>query len=111
MTIDNIGGRAAAILLAGVLAAGGASLLFGDVLFAGAEFTQRHFQTICIVLGTTVASIVAAIAWDKRHWLACVGFLGLAAAGTLVIVWYSLGRQTEGQMMSAEEHYKKTSER
>lgn len=106
MTIDNMGGRAAAILLAAALAAGGTSLLFGDVIFGAAAFTQKHWQAICIVLGTTFASLVAAIAWEKRHWLACAGFVGLAAAGTLVIVWYSLGRQTEGQMLSSEDHEK-----
>lgn len=113
MTIDNTlplpassgsGGRCAAILLAAVLAAGGASLLFGDVIFGAADFTQKHFQTVCIVLGTTFASLVAAIAWENRHWLACAGFIALAAAGTLVIVWYSLGRQTEGQMLSSDDH-------
>lgn len=111
MTTDNIRGRSAAILLAAVLAAGGTSLLFGDVIFNGVVFSQKHFQTICIVLGTTIASLVAAFAWEHRHWLACLGFIALAASGTAVIVWYSLGRQVDAQMMSAEDHDKAAEQR
>jgi len=111
MQLDNIRGRSAAILLAAVLAAGGTSLLFSDVIFGSAAFTPKHFQTICIVLGTTIASLVAAAAWENRHWLACLGFIALAASGTAVIVWYSLGRQVETQMLSADDHDKAADKR
>lgn len=111
MTTDNMRGRSAAILLAAVLAAGGTSLLFGDVLFNGVVFSAKHFQTVTIVLGTTIASLVAAFAWENRHWLACLGFIALAASGTAVIVWYSLGRQVDAQMMSAEDHDKAAEQR
>ena len=66
MTIDNMAGRAAATILGLALAAGGASLLFGDVIFGTAAFTQKHFQTIAIVLGTTIAAFVAHKAWTNR---------------------------------------------
>lgn len=104
MTIDNMGGRAAAMLLAGVLAAGGTSLLFGDVIFGHADFTQKHFQTITIVIATTVAWMVCTSAAKNRHGLACLGFLLLALAGSAVIVWNSLGRQTEGTMLASDAY-------
>ncbi len=111
MTIDNMGGRTAAIVTALALGAGGTSLLFGDVIFGAAEFTQKHFQTICIVVAATFAWLAVSIALQKRHWLPALGFLALSLFATGVIVWYSLGRQTEGQMLSADDHDKAAEER
>src|SRR5262245_48661297 len=111
MTIDNMAGRGAAIILGLALAAGGATLLFGDVLFGTAAFTQKHFQTVAIVLGTTIAAFVAHKAWNNRHLAACLGFTAIAAAGTGLIVWNSLGRQTEGVMVASEGYDKILAER
>ena len=106
MKIDNMAGRAAATILGLALAAGGASLLFGDVIFGTAAFTQKHFQTIAIVLGTTIAAFVAHKAWINRHLAACLGFAAIAVAGTGLIVWNSLGRQTEGVMVAGDAYDK-----
>jgi len=111
MKIDNMAGRAAATLLGLALASGGASLLFGDVIFGHAVFTQKHFQTVCIVLGTTIAAYVAHKAWNNRHLAACLGLGMIAAAGTGLIVWNSLGRQTEGVMVASGAYEKTVSER
>lgn len=111
MKIDNIGGRAAATVCALALGAGGTSLLFGDVIFGAAEFAQTHFQTICIVIATTTAWMAVTHAFKSGHYLACLGFLVLALAGSCVIGWNSLGRQTEGQMLSTDEHDKNVKER
>lgn len=111
MTIDNMGGRSAAIVAAAALGATGTSILFGDVIFGHADFTQKHFQTICIVIATTAAWLAVSIAWSKWHIVAGFGFLVLSLLGTGVIVWYSLGRQTEGQMLSADDHDKAAEER
>ena len=111
MTIDNMGGRLAAIVAAAALGATGTSILFGDVIFGHADFTAKHFQTICIVIATTAAWLAVSIAWGKRHIVAGFGFLVLSLLGTGVIVWYSLGRQTEGQMLSADDHDKAAEER
>lgn len=111
MTIDNMAGRAAATLLGLALASGGASLLFGDVIFGHADFTQKHFQTVCIVFGTTIAAYAAHHAWNNRHLAACLGLALIAAAGTGLIVWNSLGRQTEGVMVASGAYDKIVSER
>jgi len=111
MTIDNIGGRLAAIVCAVALGAGGTSLLFGDVIFGDAAFTQKHFQTITIVAATTLAWMVCTSAFKKWHVGAGIGFLLLALAGSAVIVWNSLGRQTEGVMMASEGYDKIISQR
>ena len=111
MTIDNMGGRLAAIVCAAALGAGGTSLLFGDVIFGDAAFTQKHFQTVTIVIATTVAWMVCTSAAKKLHIIAGFGFLILALAGSGVIVWNSLGRQTEGQMLSADDHDKAVEKR
>jgi len=111
MSIDNIGGRLAAIVCAAALGAGGTSLLFGDVIFGDAAFTQKHFQTVTIVIATTVAWMVCTSAAKKLHIIAGFGFLILALAGSGVIVWNSLGRQTEGQMLSADDHDKAVEKR
>ncbi len=111
MTIDNIPGRLAAIVTACALGAGGTSLLFGDVIFGGADFTQKHFQTICIVIATTTAWLAMTSAFKNRHIVAGLGFLVLALAGSCVIGWNSLGRQTEGQMLSSDDHDKAAEER
>lgn len=128
MSIDNIPGRLAATVCALALGAGGTSLLFGDVIFNGCTavdqataaaqalqgqcvpFTQKHFQTICIVLATTMAWMAMTHHGKNRNWIAALGFLVLAASGSLVIVWNSLGRQTEGQMMSEAVHNKAVGE-
>lgn len=111
MKIDNISGRLAATLLGLALASGGASLLFGDVIFGHAEFTQKHFQTVCIVFGTTIAAYAAHHAWNNRHLAACLGLALIAAAGTGLIVWNSLGRQTEGVMVASAAYDKVAEER
>jgi len=111
MTIDNMGGRLAATVCACALGAGGTSLLFGDVIFGAADFTQKHFQTVTIVIATTTAWMATTTAFKSRHWLAGLGFLVLALAGSGVIVWNSLGRQTEGQMLSADDHDKAVEKR
>lgn len=111
MTIDNIPGRLAAIVTACALGAGGTSLLFGDVIFGAAAFTQKHFQTITIVIATTTAWLATTAAFKSRHVIAGFGFLFLALAGSGVIVWNSLGRQTEGQMLSADDHDKAVDKR
>lgn len=111
MHIDNISGRSAAIVTAIALGAGGTSLLFGDVIFGAAAFTQKHFQTICIVIATTTAWMAMTSAFKKRHITAGFGFLILALAGSCVIGWNSLGRQTEGQMLSADDHDKAVDKR
>lgn len=106
MHIDNISGRLAAIVTALALGAGGTSLLFGDVIFGDVIFSQKHFQTITIVIATTTAWMAMTSAFKKRHVVAGSGFLVLALAGSCVIGWNSLGRQTEGQMLSADDHDK-----
>lgn len=111
MQIDNMGGRLTAIVTAAALGAGGTSLLFGDVFFGDAAFTQKHFQTICIVIATTTAWMAMTSAFKKRHVVAGFGFLVLALAGSCVIGWNSLGRQTEGQMLSADDHDKAVEKR
>jgi hypothetical protein len=111
MKIDNMAGRAAATLLGLALASGGASLLFGDVIFGHAVFTQKHFQTVCIVFGTTIAAYAAHHAWNNRHLAACLGLAAIAAAGTGLIVWNSLGRQTEGVMVASGAYDKIVGER
>jgi hypothetical protein len=111
MTIDNIGGRLAAIVCATALGVGGTSLLFGDVIAGAADFTQKHLQTICIVVATTGAWLAVTIAAKKRAPIAFIGWLVLSLFGTGVICWYSLGRQTEGQLMSADSHDKAAEER
>jgi len=119
MTIDNTPvpsassgtGRLAAIVCAAALGAGGTTLLFGDVIFGDAAFTQKHFQTITIVIATTMAWMATTAAFKKRHIIAGFGFLILALAGSGVIVWNSLGRQTEGQMLSADDHDKAVEKR
>lgn len=111
MLIDNMAGRSAATLLGLALAAGGASLLFGDVIFGHAAFTQKHFQTVCIVLGTTIAAYAAHHAWNNRHLAACLGLAAIAAAGTGLIVWNSLGRQTDAVMVASGAYDKIVGER
>lgn len=111
MAIDNMGGRLTAIVTAAALGAGGTSLLFGDVIFGAVDFTQKHFQTITIVIATTTAWMAMTAAFKSRHAMAGLGFLVLALAGSGVIVWNSLGRQTEGQMLSADDHDKAVRER
>ena len=111
MNRNNTASRGAAIALALALTAGGTSLLFGDVIFGAAEFTQKHFQTLAIVLGTTIAAFVAHKAWTNRHLAACVGFAAITVAGTGLIVWNSLGRQTEGVMVASDVYDKVVTER
>lgn len=111
MTIDNIPGRLAAIVCALALGAAGTSLLFGDVIFGTVQFTQKHFQTICIVIATTGAWLAVTISAKKRHVVACLGWIVLSLVCTGVICWYSLGRQTEGQMLSSDDHDKAAEER
>jgi hypothetical protein len=111
MTTHNTAARATAIALGAALTAGGTSLLFGDVIFGAVEFTQKHFQTITIVLGTLLAAHVAKEAWISRHWAAVLGFTAIAAAGTGLICYNSLGRQAEGVMVAAADHDKTVNER
>ncbi len=111
MTIDNMGGRLAAIVTACALGAVGTSLLFGDVIFGGVDFTQKHFQTAGIVIATTTAWMAMTSAFKKRHIMAGFGFLILALAGSGVIGWNSLGRQTEGQIVAGDDHDKAVDKR
>lgn len=111
MTIDNIPGRLAAIVCAVALGTGGTSLLFGDVIAGTADFTQKHLQTICIVVAATGSWLAVTIAAKKRAPIAFLGWLVLSLFGTGVICWYSLGRQTEGQMLSSDDHDKAAEER
>lgn len=111
MTIDNIPGRLAAIVCALALGTGGTSLLFGDVIAGTADFTQKHLQTICIVVAATGSWLAVTIAAKKRAPIAFLGWLVLSLFGTGVICWYSLGRQTEGQIVSADSHDKAAEER
>ena len=111
MHVDNISGRLAAIFTALALGAGGTSLLFGDVIFGDVIFSAKHFQTVCIVIATTTAWLAMTSAFKKWHIVAGFGFLILALAGSCVIGWNSLGRQTEGQMLSADDHDKAVDKR
>lgn len=107
----NTAARATAIALGVALTAGGTSLLFGDVIFGSVAFTQKHFQTICIVLGTLLSAHVAKEAWISRHVAAVLGFAAIAAAGTGLICYNSLGRQAEGVMNATAEHDEIVAER
>jgi hypothetical protein len=106
MSAPTTAKRGAAIVLGAVLASGGLVLLFGDVVGAGkvSAFTQKHYLTLCIVVGTMLAFHVAYEAVLHRRYAASLGLAVIVLAGTGLIVYTSLGRQAEGLQAASTVH-------
>ncbi|MFN3624421.1 MAG: hypothetical protein ACK4TP_10200 [Hyphomicrobium sp.] len=119
MTIHTTLGRGAAIaartvfswrgvsFVAGlVLLSGTLAILFHDVVALGAAFTLKHYQTLVIVAGTLLVGILAEQCIHKRKWGSSVGFWALFLAGTVLVIYSSVGRQGEKAIISGDEHKK-----
>jgi len=104
-THNTAAGRGLAIAAGVLFASGTAAVLFSDVIH-GAPFTLKHYMTFVIVAGATMTAHLAHQAWRHKHFAACAGFSLIVAACTCLVVYNSLGRQSESLTLTSEEHDK-----
>ena len=98
-------GRLLAITSGMAFSVGSLVILMGDVLTKPDMWEQYHVLTVITVAGTIAAGHLMAKARSARHWLGALGFGVLFLAGTLLVVYNSVGRQaatTEAVAMTAE---------
>lgn len=95
MTTPTPESRALAIAAALAFTAGGLTILLGPALLTPLEWTAYHWLTILTVFGTIAAGHLLSDAGRAGRWLACLGFLVLFLSGTALVVYNSVGRQTE----------------
>lgn len=93
MTEPNTPGRLLAITSGMAFSVGSLVILMGDVLTRPQMWEQYHVLTILTVAGTIAAGHLMAKAKSARHWLGALGFGVLFMAGTLLVVYNSVGRQ------------------
>lgn len=104
MTTPTPESRALAIAAALAFTAGGLTILLGPALLTPLQWTAYHWLTILTVFGTIAAGHLLSDAWRASRWLACLGFSVLFLSGTALVVYNSVGRQTEasgGKAMDA----------
>jgi hypothetical protein len=104
MTTPTPESRALAIAAALAFTAGGLTILLGPALLTPLQWTAYHWLTILTVFGTIAAGHLLSDAWRAGRWLACLGFSVLFLSGTALVVYNSVGRQTEasgGKAMDA----------
>lgn len=104
MTTHTTGGRLLAIAAGILFATGTLAVLFEDVIIRGAPFSLKHYLTLVLVTGVIMVGHLAYEAWVGRSLMSCLGFGLVALAGTSLIVYSSLGRQTEISMISEAQH-------
>lgn len=104
-THNTAAGRGLAIAAGVLFASGTAAVLFSDVIH-GAPFTLKHYMTFVIVAGATMTAHLSHQAWRHKHYAACAGFSLIVAACTCLVVYNSLGRQSESLTLTSEEHDK-----
>jgi hypothetical protein len=89
------GMRPLAIIAGCAFTAGGLFLLLGEVARTPSAWTTYHWLTILTVFGTVCAGHLVGSAWRDGRYLAVVGFSVIFTAGTLLVVYQSVGRQAE----------------
>lgn len=95
MTTPTPESRALAIAGALAFTSGGLTILLGPALLTPMQWTAYHWLTILTVFGTIAAGHLLSDAWRASRWLACLGFFVLFLSGTALVVYNSVGRQTE----------------
>lgn len=102
-------GRLLAITSGMAFSAGSLVILMGDVLTKPQMWEQYHVLTVITVAGTIAAGHLMAKAKSAKHWLGALGFGVLFMAGTLLVVYNSVGRQaatTDAVQLSTEARNK-----
>lgn len=87
-------GRALAIAAGLAFLAGSLTILLGPALLIPNQWGQYHVLTMLMIGGTIAAGHLTKTAW-KAGALSCIGFALLFIAGTLLVVYNSVGRQAE----------------
>lgn len=99
-------GRTLAIAAGTAFAAGGLTILLDKDLLKPLEWCSAQWLTILTIGGTITAGHLMVEAWRAKGWLSAIGFFVLFVAGTMLVVYSSVGRQVEtGSIasMSAED--------
>jgi hypothetical protein len=86
--------RGLAIVAGAAFTAGAVVILFGDALWAPAQWAAYHYITLLTIFGTIAAGHLTVSAWRARH-VSTAGFALLFVAGTALVVYQSVGRQAE----------------
>jgi hypothetical protein len=86
--------RGLAIAAGLAFTAGAVVILFGDALWAPAQWAAYHYITLLTIFGTIAAGHLTVSAWRARH-VSTAGFALLFLAGTALVVYQSVGRQAE----------------
>jgi hypothetical protein len=86
--------RGLAIVAGLAFTAGAVVILFGDALWAPAQWAAYHYITLLTIFGTIAAGHLTVSAWRTRH-VSTAGFALLFLAGTALVVYQSVGRQAE----------------
>jgi len=87
-------GRALAIAAGLAFLAGSLTILLGPALLVPSQWGQYHVLTMLMIGGTIAAGHLTKTAWKARA-MSCVGFAMLFVAGTVLVVYNSVGRQAE----------------
>jgi hypothetical protein len=94
MTNPSTPKRGLAIVAGLAFTAGAVVILFGDALWAPAQWAAYHYITLLTIFGTIAAGHLTVSAWRARH-VSTAGFALLFLAGTALVVYQSVGRQAE----------------
>lgn len=98
-------GRALAMVAGMAFTVGSLVILMGDVLTRPQMWERYHVLTILTVFGVIASGHLMATAGSAKRLLSALGFGVLFLAGTMLVVYNSVGRQaevTDAKALSAE---------
>lgn len=111
MKTVSTGERVLAIVAGTLCLAGAIGYLLKDVLLSEASFSLDHGQILITLFVTMFFLHLAYSAWNASVWGHVAGFGGLFVLGTALLVYASVGKQAEGQMLTAEQAVSDEAER